>query len=457
MNSRVASRLAQAAQQEALRTLPFRQETFDQILETWCLPKTLVKAILRKGSSYTRPLMITSHARALPNNTQRANIRNIPTGCVLQVEAPDHRNLIIALSWDLVAQTTYGIVLGCTQSEVKSISHALRFSTGSAGHPMLALAPFAELQFERLNQVHVNARAEFEQALRATGLQRTAVISDAQKSMQEYKILIKSVMTNFRNSGDLVTTLQRFRAQLDKIVLDLETTSSVPEQIRNPQPAIQKYRLTEQLAAILDGVNDLIEKSRLQTNEASLLMSALWNLVAQHDNLISQSIAQQSKSISEQARMLAGRSVELGQETRNITTEAKNIANDTKRDSTSMVAIATLTMIFLPLSFVATLLGMPIFNWQAKTPEKIVQRWQINVYCYAALPLTLFVLSVWACWLWYSEHQRKKNAKAGEVARGVGIATSVCLAAGIIGVPNGTDLAKGQTLPKKETYQTGQQ
>jgi len=45
-----------------------------------------------------------------------------------------------------------------------------------------------------------------------------------------------------------------------------------------------------------------------------------------------------------------------------ITTEAKNIANDTEHDSTSTVAIDTLTMVFLLLLFVATLLGMPIFN-----------------------------------------------------------------------------------------------
>jgi len=45
-----------------------------------------------------------------------------------------------------------------------------------------------------------------------------------------------------------------------------------------------------------------------------------------------------------------------------ITTEEKNIANDTEHDSTSMVAIDTLTMVFLPLLFVVTLLGMPIFN-----------------------------------------------------------------------------------------------
>jgi len=84
-----------------------------------------------------------------------------------------------------------------------------------------------------------------------------------------------------------------------------------------------------------------------------------------------------------------------------------------------------------------------------------VKCWQINIYCYAALPLKLFILFIYACWLWYSEHQRKKNTEVGEVARGVGIATSVCLAAGFICVPTGTDLHKGQTSPKKTDITNG--
>jgi Mg2+ and Co2+ transporter CorA len=135
-------------------------------------------------------------------------------------------------------------------------------------------------------------------------------------------------------------------------------------------------------------------------------MFALRNLVAQRDNLMSQEIAKQSKEISEQARLLASSSLELGRETRNITTEAKTIADD-KRDSTSMVAIATLTMVFLPMSFVATLFAMPIFNWQAKKDEKIVHGSQIAIYFYAAIPLTLVVVAIWEFWRRYSENHRK--------------------------------------------------
>jgi NADH:ubiquinone oxidoreductase subunit 5 (subunit L)/multisubunit Na+/H+ antiporter MnhA subunit len=136
--------------------------------------------------------------------------------------------------------------------------------------------------------------------------------------------------------------------------------------------------------------------------------------------------------------VLAGESVKLIQDTRNISNEAMKIADDNKRDSTSMVAIATLTMVFFPLSFVAILLGMPIFNWQAKKTEKIVKRSQILIYVYSALPLTLVVVFMWTYWLFYSENRRKKK-KADTEATEQG--TQSVNAASTIGTTEGADVS----------------
>jgi hypothetical protein len=379
-------------------------------------------------------------------------------GCVVQFEVPDFSSLLLALSWNLATQTTYGIILGCKVSEVRRISRLLRYSTSSISHPLLTLAPFADVQLLRLNQAYLDGSAKYDQARSDTGLLGKGNASE--KSAKDYKTLITDIMNSFSKSGFLVTAVQRFQAQLEKVVLDLEIDKLTDGRAPTPHPTIDKRRLAEQLAETLDSVDDVIEKSRYQSNEASLLMSALWNLVAQQDNVISRSIAEESKtialeskSISEQARLLTEKSVELGEDTRNISTQAKvlaeqsvqlgqdtrniskeamRIADDTKRDSTSMVAIATLTMFFLPLSFVATLLGMPIFNWQAKTPDKIVKRSQILIYVYSALPLTLVVVFLWACWLSYSESRRRKRKADTEAAERVAQAVNAASAAGTI-------------------------
>jgi hypothetical protein len=82
-----------------------------------------------------------------------------------------------------------------------------------------------------------------------------------------------------------------------------------------------------------------------------------------------------------------------------------------------MVAIATLTMGFLPLSFVATFLAMPICNWQAKKPEKIVRGSQIAIYACSAIPLTILVVTIWGFWLYYSESHRKRKGRGKEEER----------------------------------------
>ncbi|KAH7394366.1 hypothetical protein BKA66DRAFT_298744 [Pyrenochaeta sp. MPI-SDFR-AT-0127] len=421
---------AQVARQVALQTLPIQKATFEHILEKWNLPKTLLKAIFKRSTNYTRPLKIGNVAQ------------EVWTGCVVQFEVPDFSDLLLALSWNLATRTTYGIILGCKVSEVKRISRLLRYSTSSISHPLLTLAPFADVQLSRLHQAYLDGSAKYDQARSDTGLLGQGDASE--KSIKDYKTLIIDIMNSFSKSGFLVTAVQRFQAQLEKVVLDLDIDKLTYGQIPVAHPTIDKRRLAEQLTETLDSVNDVIEKSRYQNNEASLLMSALWNLVAQQDNIISRSIAEESKtialeskSISEQARLLTEKSVELGGETRNISAQAKvlaeesvklskesrniskeamKIADDTKRDSTSMVAIATLTMVFLPMSFVATFLGMPIFNWQAEIPKKIVKRSQILIYVYSALPLTLIVVFLWACWLFYSENRRKKTAADTEAA-----------------------------------------
>lgn len=327
----------------------------------------------------------------------------------MQLTCPEHHDLILALSWDLAAQTIYGIVIGCTEAEAARMSRFFEFSTTFAEHPLLALISLAEVQKERLASMYLRNCEDFAQNSVQEAFRSGA--PDLANSMTNYTKLVQGVMSSFEKTGHLVVNLQHFRAQLNKAIIDIDIQTLATEPTMEEQAILNKRRFIERLNATLDGVDGLIESSRVQNRQASLLMSALWNLVAQRDNLISRDMAKESKKIAEQARLLTLRGVELSQETHNITIEAKGIADATKRDSTSMVAIATLTMFFLPLTFVASFLAMPIFDWQAKEPDKIVNPSQIAIYGYAAGSLTAVVVSVWGCWLWYSENQRKRKNK----------------------------------------------
>ncbi|TVY39380.1 hypothetical protein LSUB1_G004334, partial [Lachnellula subtilissima] len=74
------------------------------------------------------------------------------------------------------------------------------------------------------------------------------------------------------------------------------------------------------------------------------------------------------------------------------------IATESKKDSSAMKAIAVLTMIFLPGTFVATIFAMPLFNWDNNTQPLFNDNFKY--YWAIAIPLTLFVLLLWALSVW---------------------------------------------------------
>ena len=45
------------------------------------------------------------------------------------------------------------------------------------------------------------------------------------------------------------------------------------------------------------------------------------------------------------------------------------IARDTRRDGSSMITLAVVTLLFLPGTFVASFFTMPLFNWDA--PDEV--------------------------------------------------------------------------------------
>lgn len=70
------------------------------------------------------------------------------------------------------------------------------------------------------------------------------------------------------------------------------------------------------------------------------------------------------------------------------------IAQESKKDSSSMKAIAVLTMCFLPGTFLATIFAMPLFNWDGNGLPVIKDGFRY--YWAIAIPLTVLVLAMWA-------------------------------------------------------------
>ena len=80
-----------------------------------------------------------------------------------------------------------------------------------------------------------------------------------------------------------------------------------------------------------------------------------------------------------------------------------------------MKTIATLTMLFLPATFVSSLFGTNFFALQSSpagdggTTFLVSEIWW--VYVATAVPLTGFVALVWVWWMWYKA--RRSSAGVG--------------------------------------------
>jgi hypothetical protein len=87
------------------------------------------------------------------------------------------------------------MILGCKLSGVRRISRLLRYSISSISHPLLTLAPFADVQLLRLHQAYLDGSAKYDQARSDMGLLGKGDASE--KSTKHYKTLITDIMNSF--------------------------------------------------------------------------------------------------------------------------------------------------------------------------------------------------------------------------------------------------------------------
>ena len=84
----------------------------------------------------------------------------------------------------------------------------------------------------------------------------------------------------------------------------------------------------------------------------------------------------------------------------------QQIAHISMRDAESLKIIALLTMAFLPGTWAATFIGLPMFDWTASSGAMILRSRWFWVYWAITLPLTLIVFLVWPFWLKHKRQQR---------------------------------------------------
>lgn len=90
------------------------------------------------------------------------------------------------------------------------------------------------------------------------------------------------------------------------------------------------------------------------------------------------------------------------------------IAVETRADSSAMKAIAVLTMIFLPGTFVSTIFGMSMFNWGAERETDVVSN-RFWIYWAITVPSTVAVLVLWRLWWIFDEWRQRREGQGRSV------------------------------------------
>ncbi|KAL8855913.1 MAG: hypothetical protein Q9178_007479 [Gyalolechia marmorata] len=95
---------------------------------------------------------------------------------------------------------------------------------------------------------------------------------------------------------------------------------------------------------------------------------------------------------------------------RSIALDSKKLAEASTRDSSSMKAIAVLTMVFLPSTTIATIFSMGPF-WSNESGSTFSVSSEFWLYWAVTLPLTAVVMVVWQTWLWLYRRRRDRKLK----------------------------------------------
>lgn len=145
----------------------------------------------------------------------------------------------------------------------------------------------------------------------------------------------------------------------------------------------------------------MMEQLRIQARQlqaqADVQLAALFNLINQADSATAVMIARTSQSIAADSRRDQKISVD-------IANSSRRIALNTLRDNASMKAIAHVTMVFLPGTFLASVFAMPFFDLQNTSFFVNSKIW---IYVTITVPLTVATLAL--AWIWYHLSARSQQ------------------------------------------------
>lgn len=99
----------------------------------------------------------------------------------------------------------------------------------------------------------------------------------------------------------------------------------------------------------------------------------------------------------------------MQESTAEVAIQTREVARQTQRDSASMITIATMTLLFLPGTFISSIMSTTFFGYGGDGPQVSDKSW---ILLPAILALTVVVFGVWLEWL----RRRRRDDNGGNGA-----------------------------------------
>lgn len=252
---------------------------------------------------------------------------------------------------------TMTIFYGCSQRQRQDIIRRVDSIDPASNHPLLPAGLVTELERIRLGERVDDLMDHF--TLKASSAQELELDMEKTKMVAFLKLCYES--------RDLSNQIRAAKRQIDKMGIRCallnydERVYWAGEQIRERLDEIRS-----EYDSKLDECNTIIENM-------SLTMQTAWGFYAREDNKLN---LQFSRVNTELART------------------GTELTQDMKRDSTQMRSIGLLTMIFLPLSTVASVFSTTFFDWKAASGGAVVSEY-IWIFAVIAVGLTSMVVGAW--------------------------------------------------------------
>ncbi|KAI2769286.1 hypothetical protein F4815DRAFT_489732 [Daldinia loculata] len=365
--------------------LPVSRNGFSQLTKIFNIHRSIVRAIRRE---------ITYFSRTHLHKGKTGGNRIVYTARMSSAWPDD-----IALSSTYLShkKLNLSVFYGCNDEQSSDIERRLGEAGDAIYHPMLTPGILIELDRNRLVEQVESVLDPFVasiEALCCTSRDLESILNKDGESTDE-------LLSLYSDTSELAKGIRKVKRQISDMCKHTHELEAIFAITRRKWKSRRKPGLGKKDRVQLDG-------SLMSSNIETRIRERLLEIKSEYD-----------EKLDECQMVLDGLNfttqMASGHVARHQTFANTRISIETKRDNAQMRSIALMTMIYLPLTSVASIFSMGVFNWGAAEGQSVLT-FYFWVYIAIGGGLTILTLGLW-WWLTRGGSHTKEHHEATEVAK----------------------------------------